>query len=160
MGELLTQVWLKSIKKWVSYLIKKWIHKKRVWRKTSGVHASSRMPTKKCAMKMKQRNKERRSKRRARKNAFGGRKPFIRRTQRNWGKRSKQASSQRFWTQWRYHLFSKRVNWCQGGWFFERGRTNGAIKLAMAGTQDRWRRFSPLLDYWFYIVRTCWVLDN
>ena len=27
-------------------------------KKTSGVHASSRMPTKKCAMKMKQRNKE------------------------------------------------------------------------------------------------------
>ena len=22
------------------------------------------------------------------------------------------------------------------GWFFERGHTNGAIKLAMAGTQD------------------------
>ena len=47
-------------------------------KKTSGVHESSRMPTKKCAMKMKQR----RSKRRARKNVFGGRKPFIRRTQR------------------------------------------------------------------------------
>ena len=28
MGEVLTQVWLKSIKKWVSYLIKKWMHKK------------------------------------------------------------------------------------------------------------------------------------
>ena len=52
-------------------------------KKTSGVHASSRMPTKKCAMKMKQRNKEK--KRRARKNVFGGRKPFIRRTQRTGG---------------------------------------------------------------------------
>ena len=31
------------------------------------------------------------------------------------------------------------------GWFFERGRTNVAIKLAMAGTQDWWRRFPPLL---------------
>ena len=46
-------------------------------KKTSGVHASSRMPTKKCVMKMKQRKK-----RHARKNVFGGRKPFIRRTQR------------------------------------------------------------------------------
>ena len=44
---------------------------------TSRVHASSRKPTKKCAMKMKQKKK-----RRARKNVFGGRKPFIRRTQR------------------------------------------------------------------------------
>ena len=38
----------------------------------------SRKLPKKCAMKMKQR----RSKRRARKNVFGGRKPFIRRRQR------------------------------------------------------------------------------
>ena len=51
-------------------------------KKTSGVHTSSRMPTKKCVMKMKQTNKETRKKRRARKNVFGGRKPFIRRTQR------------------------------------------------------------------------------
>ena len=29
--------------------------------KTSGVHASSRKPTKKCAMKMKERNKQRRN---------------------------------------------------------------------------------------------------
>ena len=41
----------------------------------------------------KQRNKETRKKRRARKNIFGGRKPFIRRIK-NWGKRSPQASSQ------------------------------------------------------------------
>ena len=34
-----------------------------------------------------------------------------------------------------------------GGWFFERGHTNGAIKLAMAGTQDWWCQFSPLLGY-------------
>ena len=33
-------------------------------------------------MKMKEKNKETRKKRRARKNVFGGRKPFIRRTQR------------------------------------------------------------------------------
>ena len=33
------------------------MHKKR---KTSGIHASSRKPTKQCAMKMKQRNKKKR----------------------------------------------------------------------------------------------------
>ena len=32
---------------------------KREFEKTSGVHASSRKPTKKCAMKMKERKKER-----------------------------------------------------------------------------------------------------
>ena len=47
-------------------------------KKTSGVHANSRMPTKKCAMKI----KETRKKRRTLKNVFGGRKPFIRHTQR------------------------------------------------------------------------------
>ena len=53
-------------------------------KKTSGVHVSSRMPTKKCAMKMKE-TKKQEKKRRARKNVFGGRKPFIRRTQRTGG---------------------------------------------------------------------------
>ena len=61
----------------MSYLTKKWMHKKSL-KKTSGVHASSRMPMKKCAMKMKETNK----KNDARKNVFGGRKPFIRCTQR------------------------------------------------------------------------------
>ena len=43
--------------------------------KSSGVHAS---PRKKCAMKMKQRNKEtRKKKRRARKNVIDGRKHYI-----------------------------------------------------------------------------------
>ena len=42
--------------------------------KTSGVHASSRKPAKKCAMKMKQRNKK---KRRARKNVIDGGEHFI-----------------------------------------------------------------------------------
>ena len=44
-------------------------------KKTSGVHASSCMPTRKCSMKQEKNN--------ARKNVFGGRKPFIRHTQRN-----------------------------------------------------------------------------
>ena len=43
--------------------------------KSSGVHAS---PRKKCAMKMKQRNKEtRKEKRRARKNVIDGRRHYI-----------------------------------------------------------------------------------
>ena len=43
------------------------------------VHTSSRKPTKKCAMKMKQRKKKKRC---AHKNVINRRKPFIRRTQR------------------------------------------------------------------------------
>ena len=35
-----------------------------------------------------------------------------------------------------------------------------AIKLAMAVTYDWWHQFPPLLGYWFYMVRMCWVLDN
>ena len=35
--------------------------------------------------------------------------------------------------------------WVPKGWFFEHGHTNGAIKLTMAGTQDWWRQFPPLL---------------
>ena len=50
MGELLTQVWLKSIKK----CDKEVNAQKESLKKTSWVHASSRMPTKKCVMKMKQ----------------------------------------------------------------------------------------------------------
>ena len=50
--------------------------------KSSGVHASSRKPTKKCVMKMKQRNKQtnketRKKKRRARKNVIDGGEHFI-----------------------------------------------------------------------------------
>ena len=36
-----------------------------------------------------------------------------------------------------------------GGWFFERGLTNGTIKLAMAGTQD-----------WCADFLHCWVTDS
>ena len=82
MGELLTQVWLKSIKEMSELFDKEVNGQKEILKKTSGVHASSHMPTKKCAMKMKETNKETRKKRHARKNVFGGRKPFIRRTQR------------------------------------------------------------------------------
>ena len=73
MGEVLTQVWLKSIKKSVSYLTNKRMHKKR---KASRVHASSHKLTKKCAMKMKE-SRSIRKKRCACKNVLMG--EFIRR---------------------------------------------------------------------------------
>ena len=68
MGEVLNQVWLKPMKKWVSNWTNKLII---ILRKTSGVHTS---PHKKCAMKWK---KQTRIKRCARKNVIHGRKPFI-----------------------------------------------------------------------------------
>ena len=46
-------------------------------KKTFGVHGGSRMPTKKCAMKMKETNKEIRKKWRTCKNVFDGRRAFI-----------------------------------------------------------------------------------
>ena len=44
-------------------------------------------------------------------------------------------------------LFSKQVNGCQGDGFLSVGAQTGAIKLAMAGTQDWWCGFPPLLGY-------------
>ena len=52
MGEVLNQVWLK----YISELLDKQVNAQK--EKTSGVHVSSRKPTKKCAMKMKEINKE------------------------------------------------------------------------------------------------------
>ena len=69
-------------------------------KKTSGVHASSRMPTKKCAKERnKQTKKQTRKKRCARKNVFWWKEALYKAHTKNWGKRSPQASSQRFWTQ-------------------------------------------------------------
>ena len=101
------------------------------------------MPTKKCAMIMKQRKKQR-----THKNVFGRRKPFIRCTQRtgenNLNKLSVNDSGH---NEGSYRLFSKQVNWCQGDGLSSMGARTGAIKLTMVGTQDWWRRFSPLLGY-------------
>ena len=50
MGEVLKQVWMKSIKKLVSYLTSNQVNvQKESLQNTSGVHASSHKPTKKCA---------------------------------------------------------------------------------------------------------------
>ena len=51
------------------------MHKKRVWKNISGVHASSHKPTKKVCDENERKKQEK--KRRARKNGFDGRKPFI-----------------------------------------------------------------------------------
>ena len=50
MGEVLTQVWLKSVKKSVSY----WTNKGMYKREVEKIYWGSHKPTKKCAMKMKE----------------------------------------------------------------------------------------------------------
>ena len=76
MGEVLIQIWLKSI----SELLDKQVNvQKESLKKTSVVHENSHKPTKKCAMKM----KEERKKQLPRKNFCGERKDFIRPYQKN-----------------------------------------------------------------------------
>ena len=70
-GEVLNQVWLKSIKKWVSYWTNKCMHKKE---KLTGFTQAPASPRKSVRWKL---NKETRKKPRARKNVIHGRKPFI-----------------------------------------------------------------------------------
>ena len=107
MGEVLIHVWLKSITKWVSYLTNKWMHKKR---KTSRVHASFRKPTKRVCDENERKND-------------GHLKYF-------WWKGAvykviaehscngyQMTPVQRFLIHWRYYLFSKRLNRCQGDGF-------------------------------------------
>ena len=150
-GELLTQVWLKSIKKWVSYLTKKWMHKKRVWKKTFGVHASSRMPTKKCAMKMKETNKQRNKKRKndGRLKYFCGQEGVYNTRAESSCNGYQPTSAQRFLIHWRYYLFSKRVNRCQGDGFSSVGA---------------WT--APLNSHWLVLriggadFLHCWVTDS
>ena len=54
LGEVLNQVLLKSVKK---LLDKQMNAQKESFKNTSGVHTSSRKPTKKCTMKMKETRK-------------------------------------------------------------------------------------------------------
>ena len=63
MEEVLTQIWPKSVKKYVSELFNKEMNtQKENLKNTSGIHASTCKPTKKCAMKMKQRRNDARVK--------------------------------------------------------------------------------------------------
>ena len=81
------------------------MHKKR---KTSKVHSSSRKPTKKCAMKMKQTRK----KQHKRKNVIHERKPFITAIRKS-GENDLHEES--WGNDYGYNediiLFSKRLNW-------------------------------------------------
>ena len=92
------------------------MHKKR---KSSGVHASSRKPMKKCAMKMKQRKK-----RRTRKNLIHGRKPFIIPKQKTGGNDlHKLLGNDCGYNEGTICVLSGEVVLRE--WFFEHGRTNG-----------------------------------
>ena len=146
MGEVLTQVWLKSVKKWVSYSTYKWMHKKRIWKILPRFMGAPASPQKSVRWKWKkQTNKQRRKKNDGRLKYFCGQEGVYKTRAESLCNEYQTISAQRFLIHWRYHLFSKRVNVCQGDGFSSVGTRMGAIKLAMAGTQDWWRRFPPLL---------------
>ena len=84
------------------------MHKKRIWKNTSRVNASSRKPTKKCAMKM----KVERKKNDGRLNIFVGRKEFIRLVWKACVMDIKQLQLNDSWYIEGTYLFSKRVNRC------------------------------------------------
>ena len=71
--EVLNQVWLKYVHQEMSELLDKQVNAQK--EKTSGVHASSRKPTKKVCNEN-ERNKQRK-KRRVHKNIIDGRRAFI-----------------------------------------------------------------------------------
>ena len=73
-GEMLMQIWLKSMKKCMSELVDKQVNvQKESLKKLPGFTQTSRKPTKKCAMKMKETNKQtKKKKRRAPKIFFDG----------------------------------------------------------------------------------------
>ena len=159
MGEVLTQVWLKSVKKWVSYLTKKWMYKKRIW-KIFWVHAiaSSHKPMIKVCDE-----NETRKKRQAPKIFFDGRKEFIRRVWKARAMDIKRLQVKDFWyVNWRYYLFSKWVNRCQGddfwAWAHERVPLNSqwlVLRIGSAEFLHGWVANSII-----FMVRTCWVVDN
>ena len=92
-------------------------------------------------MKMKETNKQRKTMH-VRKNVIDGRKPFIMPISKTGENDLHKLQVNDCGYNERYYLFSKRVNWCQGDGFLSMGTRTGAIKLAMAGTQD-------------WMVRTC-----
>ena len=57
-------------------------------------------------------------------------------------------------------MSSKWVNGCQEDNCTGMATQTGTITLAMTDNWDWWHPFSPLLGYWFYMVRMCWVVDN
>ena len=79
------------------------------------------------------------------KNVIDGRKHYIGRLQKTGEKDRDKLRVNDYGHNEGTHLFSKRVNVCQGDGFSSVGARTGAIKLAMAVIQDWWRRFPPLL---------------
>ena len=120
MGEVLTQVWLKSIKKWVSYLTKKWTHKKRIWKKFfRGSRKLLQAHDKSVRWKW---NKKKKNDGRLK--YFCGQEGVYRTRVESSCNGYQTTSAQRFLIHWRYYLFSKQVNRCQGmvfrAWAYER----------------------------------------
>ena len=112
--------------------------------KTSGVQVSSRKPTKKVCDEC----ESRKNKRRAPKIFFDGRKEFIRRMRKTGVMDIKRLQvTDSSYIEGSYYMFSKRMNRCQGDDFTSMDARTGTIKLALAGTQDWWHRFPPLLGY-------------
>ena len=79
-------------------------------------------------------NERRKKEQQAPKIIFDGRKEFIRRVRKTRLMDIKRLQVNDSSYIWRYYLFSKRVNRCQGDRFLSVGAQTGAIKLAMAGT--------------------------
>ena len=150
MGEVLTQVWLKSVKKWVSYLTKKWMHKKRIWKNSSEVHASSRkLPQAHDKSVRWKWNKETRKKNDGRLKYFCG-EEGVYKARAEYSCLGYQTTwSHRFLIHWRYYLFSKRVNRCHGDGFSSVGA-----------------RTAPLNSQWLVLriggadFLHCWVANS
>ena len=145
------------IKKRVNYLTKKWMYKKR---KTFKVHASSHKPMKKCAMKMKQTNKKKWC---TCKNIIDERKHFIRHIWKTGGNILYKLCVNNS----RHNESKVRticlLNWDAKGivfqaWICEWASLNlqRLVYILRIGGTD----FLHYWDYWFYMVRTYWVLDN
>ena len=119
------------------------MHKKRILKNTSGVHGSSRKPTKKCAMKMKQRKNDGRLK------YFCGQEGVYKTRAESSCNEYQTTSAQRFLIHLRYYLFSKLVNGCQGdgfrAWAHERAPLNSQWLVLRIGGAD---------------FLHCWVTDS
>ena len=94
------------------------------------------MPTKKCAMKMKETNKKKRCD--GVYKCFWWNEALYKAHTKNWENNlNKLRVNDSGHNEGSYHLFSKWVNWCQGSGFLSRHvgtPANGAIKLVMADT--------------------------
>ena len=129
MGEVLIQVWLNSIKKWVSYWRTKWMHKKRVWKNISGAHVS---PRKSVRWKWnKETKKQRKKKRRACKNIIDGRRPFIRDARKTRAMDINQLQTNDYW-------YNKGTICLVSGWVSAKGMVFRAWAHERAPLNSQW----------------------